>query len=77
MAMRQFVDAFGNTIEVDDEVSLLGPCPKDSPEAETPGFVKITYRTWDGVIVNEFRATRTGGYPKGTTSGYGGKDVAK
>lgn len=35
MAKRQLQDADGNWIEVDDEVSLIGPAPKDQPKEST------------------------------------------
>jgi hypothetical protein len=35
MAKRQYQDAEGNWVEIDDEVSLLGPVPKDQPKEST------------------------------------------
>lgn len=37
MALKKYTDANGNEIEVDDEVSLIGPPPQEpSPEAVNP-----------------------------------------
>jgi hypothetical protein len=35
MAKRQLQDAEGNWIEVDDDVSLIGPAPQDQPQQST------------------------------------------
>lgn len=35
MAKRQYQDAAGKWIEIDDEVSLLGPPPKEQPKEST------------------------------------------
>jgi hypothetical protein len=35
MAKRQLQDGEGNWIEVDDEVSLIGPAPQDQPKEST------------------------------------------
>ena len=35
MTKRIYEDADGNPIEVDDEISLLGPQPKQSPDSST------------------------------------------
>ena len=43
MAKKQYTDAEGNIHEVDDEATLLGPNPPQSPEAETPRYQLIQY----------------------------------
>lgn len=69
MAKVFYQDAFGNSHELDDEVTLLGPNPPISPESRVDAHQRIRDPYGDRQRALERESRKTSGYGNGNPAG--------